>query len=116
MLPYVQFVQGGDFVKGTGAFGESIYGAPFKDEPKGLKLPLDSAGLVAMANGGKNSNTSQWFITLCALPDLSGKHVVFGRVVQGMEVVQALAEYHALHADGEGWKVPPPFVWACGVE
>jgi cyclophilin family peptidyl-prolyl cis-trans isomerase len=69
-----------------------------------------------MANGGKNSNTSQYFITLAPLAHLSGKHVVFGRVVSGMEVVQRLEQYHATHGDGEGWKISPPFVWDCGVE
>ncbi len=112
-----KLVQGGDFIKGTGACGESIYGAPFKDEPKGLKKAFDRAGLVAMANGGKNSNTSQFFITLAPLPHLDGHHVMFGEVVEGLEVVQRIAAYHEQHSDGkEGWKdVQPVFVWACGV-
>lgn len=57
-------LQGGDFIKGTGQYGESIYGAPFKDEPKGLKKKFDAPGLLAMANSGKNSNTSQFFFTV----------------------------------------------------
>ena len=72
-----------------------------------------------MANGGKNSNTSQWFITLGPLPELSGKHVVFGRVKQGMETIRAVAAEHAQRPGGEkgeGWEGPPVFVWQCGVE
>jgi peptidylprolyl isomerase len=112
-----KLLQGGDFVKGTGACGESIFGAPFKDEPKGLKKRFDQPGLLAMANSGKNSNTSQFFLTLAPLPQLDGQHVVFGRVVEGQEVLQRVAAYHALHDDGkEGWKdVAPVFVWKCGV-
>ncbi len=109
--------QGGDFIKGTGACGESIYGAPFKDEAAGLKKKFDRPGLLAMANSGKNSNTSQFFLTLAPLPHLDGQHVIFGRVVEGQEVLERVAAYHAQHDDGkEGWKdVAPVFVWKCGV-
>ena len=113
-----KFVQSGDFVKGTGGFGESVFGGSFKDEPKGLKKTIGEAGVLAMANGGKNSNTSQFFVTLAACPDLEGSHVVFGRVVAGMEVIERIAAYHARHeqAGQEGWaKVSPVFIWQCGV-
>ena len=110
-----KFIQGGDFVKGTGGYGESIYGGDFKDEPKGLKKAIDAPGLVCMANGGKNSNTSQYFITLAPLPDLTGKHVVFGRVVAGMDVVERIEALHKEHGQGEEWQGDAPFVWRCDV-
>lgn len=110
------FIQGGDFIKGTGAYGESIYGGDFKDEPKGLKRAFDVPGLLAMANSGKNSNTSQFFITVAAQPQLNGHHVIFGRVVTGMEVVEKVLQLHAGGAgQGEGWKEAPVIVSECGV-
>jgi cyclophilin family peptidyl-prolyl cis-trans isomerase len=83
--------QGGDFtmvagVSGTG--GESIYDGTFPDENFNLKH--DSAGLLSMFNTGKNMNGSQFFITLDELPELDGKHVVFGKVIDGMQVVKAM--------------------------
>ncbi|EJD06478.1 uncharacterized protein FOMMEDRAFT_144507 [Fomitiporia mediterranea MF3/22] len=78
-------IQGGDFTKGNGTGGESIYGAPFADED--LSRPVDEAGLLCMANKGPNTNNSQFFITLRASPHLTGKHVVFGRVIRGFEDV-----------------------------
>mmetsp|Transcript_7372 Transcript_7372/g.18084 ORF Transcript_7372/g.18084 Transcript_7372/m.18084 type:complete len:208 (+) Transcript_7372:31-654(+) len=80
--------QGGDFAFGTGAGGESIYGKKFKDE--NFKLKHGKAGIVSMANGGKNSNSSQFFFTLAERPELDGKHVVFGKVWKGMDVVRKL--------------------------
>lgn len=68
-------VQGGDFTKKTGAGGESIYGGSFADEEKGLQIPIDREGLLVMANKGKNTNGSQWFVTLGEAPHLNGKHV-----------------------------------------
>ena len=85
-----QFVQGGDFTHGNGAGGESIWGAPFKDERDALKVKVDAAGLLCMSNTGKNANGSQFFITLAPLPKLTGKHCVFGRVVEGMGVLEAI--------------------------
>ncbi|CAK9044371.1 unnamed protein product [Durusdinium trenchii] len=86
-------MQGGDFVTGTGAGGESIYGKKgFKDDPGGLKLKHDARGIVSMSNTGKNSNTCQFFITFGDQSKLNGKHVVFGRVVEGMEVRKPRAE------------------------
>ncbi|KAG2145223.1 cyclophilin-like domain-containing protein [Suillus clintonianus] len=83
-------VQGGDFTKRNGAGGESIYGSAFPDED--LTRPLESEGLLCMANKGPNTNGSQFFITLRDCPHLNGKHVVFGRVMRGYdEVVKKLA-------------------------
>ncbi|KAI0364762.1 hypothetical protein BV20DRAFT_1056984 [Pilatotrama ljubarskyi] len=83
-------VQGGDFTKRNGTGGESIYGGPFPDED--LSRPLDAPGLLCMANKGPNTNNSQFFITLAECPHLNGKHVVFGRVIRGFEVVERIAE------------------------
>ncbi|KAI8969860.1 cyclophilin-like domain-containing protein [Trametes punicea] len=83
-------IQGGDFTKRNGTGGESIYGGPFPDED--LSRPLDSAGLLCMANKGPNTNNSQFFITLRDCPHLNGKHVVFGRVIRGFEVLERIAE------------------------
>ncbi|KAI0749918.1 cyclophilin-like domain-containing protein [Daedaleopsis nitida] len=83
-------IQGGDFTKRNGTGGESIYGAPFPDED--LSRPLDSEGLLCMANKGPNTNNSQFFVTLRDCPHLNGKHVVFGRVIRGYDVIQKISQ------------------------
>uniref|UniRef100_A0A7S0ZDX6 Peptidyl-prolyl cis-trans isomerase n=1 Tax=Timspurckia oligopyrenoides TaxID=708627 RepID=A0A7S0ZDX6_9RHOD len=75
-------IQGGDITRGDGSGGESIFGGKFNDEKSALKVKHDEAGIVGMANSGKNSNTSQFYITFKALPQLDGKHVVIGKVQQ----------------------------------
>jgi peptidylprolyl isomerase len=64
--------QGGDVVKGDGSGGDSIYGATFNDEKAALKLKHSSAGILSMANSGKNSNSSQFFFTLDAAAQCDG--------------------------------------------
>ncbi|KAF9818798.1 hypothetical protein IEO21_02578 [Rhodonia placenta] len=82
---------GYDFTKRNGTGGESIYGGTFADED--LTRPLDSEGLLCMANRGSNTNGSQFFITLRDCPHLNGKHVVFGRVIRGYhEVVEKITD------------------------
>lgn len=92
--------QGGDFVFQNGSGGESIWGKKFKDERGGLSRKHDKAGIVSMCNGGKNSNTSQFFFTFVPCPQLDGKHVVFGQIVSGMEVLDAMSVAAAAAAAG----------------
>ena len=81
-------IQGGD-PTGTGRGGESIWGKPFKDEFS-PKLLFTKAGLLAMANAGRNTNGSQFFITTKPTPWLNGRHTIFGEVVKGYDVVKKI--------------------------
>lgn len=81
-------IQGGD-PTGTGRAGDSIWGGYFEDEFS-PKARFDRPGLLAMANRGPNTNSSQFFITVVPTPHLNGKHTIFGEVVSGYDVVQRI--------------------------
>ncbi|KZP03554.1 hypothetical protein FIBSPDRAFT_807696 [Athelia psychrophila] len=85
--------QGGDVTRGDGSGGESVYGGKFNDEKPGLKIKPQK-GSLAMANSGKNSNTSQFFVILTddekKLSKLFGKYVIFGQLKQGFEVLEKM--------------------------
>ena len=100
--------QGGDFINGNGSGGESIYGPLFDDE--NFELGHDDEGTLSMANSGPNKNRSQFFITYGPKKSLNGKHVVFGHVISGMDVLKSMEN----QGSKQGTTSVPVIISNCG--
>ncbi|MGB0467045.1 MAG: peptidylprolyl isomerase [Pontibacterium sp.] len=100
--------QGGDFTRQNGTGGESIYGEKFEDE--NFIHKHDKKYLLSMANAGPNTNGSQFFITFIKTPHLDGAHVVFGEVIEGQDIVEALQDV----GSGSGRTSEPCSIADCG--
>merc|ERR1712187_257659 len=103
--------QGGDFELGDGRGGESIYGGKFNDEAGGLALRHAKRGLLSMANSGRDTNGSQFFILFKPAHHLNGKHVVFGEIVEGHATLDAI---EGVKTQSDDRPIAPIVIARCG--
>ena len=103
-------IQGGDFTNGNGSGGMSIYGEKFADE--NFDIPHDRPYLLSMANSGRDTNGSQFFITTAETPHLDGKHVVFGEVIKGHNLID---ELNNIETDENDRPVDDVIIMDCGI-
>ncbi|KAI9656002.1 MAG: hypothetical protein M1821_005063 [Bathelium mastoideum] len=103
-------VQGGDITAGDGTGGNSIYDGEFEDENVNWR-EIDTEGLVCMANRGKGTNSSQFFITLTECPHLNGKHTIFGHLVKGQDILRRMAK---VDVDDNDRPLTPLLIAHCG--
>merc|ERR1712129_215088 len=103
--------QGGDFELGDGRGGESIFGGKFNDEAGGLALRHAKRGLLSMANSGKDTNGSQFFILFKPAHHLNSKHVVFGEIVEGHATLDAI---EGVKTQSDDRPIAPVVVARCG--
>merc|ERR1712190_675023 len=103
--------QGGDFELGDGRGGESIYGGKFNDEAGGLALRHAKRGLLSMANSGRDTNGSQFFILFKPAHHLNGKHCVFGELVEGSATLDAI---EGVKTQSDDRPIAPIVIARCG--
>jgi len=103
-------IQGGDITRGDGSGGYSIYGEHFEDE--NFNLTHNQPGMLSMANAGENTNNSQFFITLKKTPWLDNKHVVFGIIISGFDVVKKIESYET---DDKNKPLQNIYISKCGL-
>ncbi|XP_017855450.1 peptidyl-prolyl cis-trans isomerase, rhodopsin-specific isozyme [Drosophila busckii] len=104
-------VQGGDIVTGDGAGSISIYGDFFEDEPQALNVEHNRPGYVGLANRGPHTNGCQFYITTVGAKWLDGKHVVFGKVLEGMDTLYAIED---VKTDTDDFPIEPVVITNCG--
>jgi peptidylprolyl isomerase len=105
--------QGGDITNNDGTGGESIYGGDFKDE--NFIYKHTKKGIVSMANEGKNTNGSQFFITFKKLPNLDNKYVAFGEVVEGLPILDMIEKLANSNKKAKGKPLEEIKIYNCGV-